>query len=81
MNNGFFKGFKEGFREFGNVIINIINFVLLFFVYFIGVGLTSIIAKITGKHFLKLKSKNNVDSYWCRENIPKNEKGEFYRQF
>ena len=45
----FVKGLKEGFHDFGNGITNIVNFILLSIVYFIGVALTSIIAKIIGK--------------------------------
>ena len=76
----FFIGFKHGFQEFGHIITNIVNFILLFIVYFIGVGLTSMIAKISGKHFLKLK-KENRKSNWRIKKIGKQPIEEYYRQF
>ena len=51
----FFRGFKRGLRNFGYNIALIINSILLSLVYLVGVGLTSIIAKIFGKHFLDMK--------------------------
>ena len=48
----FLIGFKKGFMKFGIKVSNIINFVLLFVVYFIGVGLTAVFAKATGKKFV-----------------------------
>ncbi len=76
----FFIGLKEGFKQFGNFITNITNFILLFFVYFIGVGLTSIVAKISKKHFLDLK-KENKESYWKELNLTTQPKENYYRQF
>ena len=58
----FFKGFQKGIKKFSDNISTIINFLLLSIVYLIGVGLTSITAKIFGKHFLDTKKKK--DSYW-----------------
>ena len=50
----FLSGFKEGMRQFGQTISIIINSGLLLIVYFIGIGFTSIIAKLFHKHFLDL---------------------------
>jgi len=48
------------FRMIGKIFSMIINFILLSIVYFIGIGLTSIIAKsIFKKHFLDIKGSNN----------------------
>jgi hypothetical protein len=74
----FFKGFKESFKEFGESIAGIINVVLLSIVYFIGVGITSIIAKVSGKHFLDMKTKK---SYWSDLDQKEKSIEEFYRQF
>ena len=49
--NLFVKGFKLGFKNFGHNVTKIVNFILLVPVYFIGVGLTSIIAKLSKKKF------------------------------
>ena len=76
----FFSGIKEGFKNFGNLVTNIINSILLFFVYIIGVGLTSIVAKISRKGFLDIKKKK-VDSYWNNLNLKKKPIEKYYRQF
>lgn len=75
----FFKGFAKGFKDFGNSITNIINFVLLFIVYFVGVGITSLVATIAGKHFLETKKKK--DTYWVKLDLGKKKFEEYYRQF
>jgi len=56
----FYRGFKRGMRIFGENIALIINTFLLTIVYLIGVGLTSILAKITGKHFLDTKLSKKI---------------------
>ncbi len=75
----FFNGFQKGMKSFSDNITSIINFLLLSIVYFIGVGLTSITAKIFGKHFLDTKKKK--DSYWINLNLKKKSIEEYYRQF
>lgn len=77
----FFKGFKEGFHDFTNIIISIVNFVLLFIVYFVGVGITAVFAKAAGKKFLNLKSKKSKQSYWVHKKIGNEPEEEHYRQF
>ncbi|MBD3155411.1 MAG: hypothetical protein GF368_02025 [Candidatus Aenigmarchaeota archaeon] len=64
----FLKGFGKGFKKFGEGVSNVVNFVLLTFVYFIGIGITSLFAKIFGKKFLDMKEGEK--SYW------KNKEGE-----
>jgi len=73
------KDIKEGYKMFGDDIASIVNFILLTFVYFLGVGITSIVAKISRKHFLELKTERN--SYWSELNLSKRTKEEYYRQF
>jgi len=77
----FFKGFKKGFKDFGMNIANIINSLLLLIVYIIGVGLTSIVAKLVGKHFLEDKKPSNKKSYWKELGLKKKPTEEYYRQF
>ena len=77
----FLKGFKKGMHDFGQNIAVIINSVLLFFVYIIGVGLTSLFAKIFGKHFLQTKRSKNEETYWSDLNLKKKPIEEYYRQF
>jgi len=76
----FFRGFKKGMGNFGYNISLIINTILLTFVYLIGVGLTSIFAKIFGKHFLEEKSPKK-ESYWSDLKLKKKPIEEYYRQF
>jgi hypothetical protein len=75
----FFSGFKEGAQECGMNITIIINTVLLFIVYVFGVGITSIIAKISRKHFMD--TKLDKKSYWTQFNLSKKPLKEYYRQF
>ena len=75
----FFKGFQKGIKNFSDNISTIINFLLLSIVYFTGVGLTSITAKIFCKHFLNTKKKE--DSYWHNLDLKKKQIEEYYRQF
>lgn len=75
----FLIGVKNGFQEFGNMITNIINFILLFVVYVVAIGLTAIVAKIARKKFLNLKKSKK--SYWIHKKIGKRPIEEYYRQF
>lgn len=79
MIKNFFEDLKEGNKTFGEDVASVINFILLTFVYFFGVGITSIIAKIFGKHFLEYKTNKNT--YWSELNLSKRKKEEYYRQF
>ena len=76
----FFKGLKKGMGNFGYNIALIINTILLSFVYVVGVGFTSTIAKIFRKHFLETKLSNK-GSYWSDLNLKKKPIEKYYRQF
>jgi len=75
----FFRGFKKGMASFGQSISLLINTILLAFVYLLGVGFTSIVAKIVGKRFLDTKLKKGT--YWSDLNLKKKPIEEYYRQF
>lgn len=75
----FFKGFVAGFKHFGQGITNIVNFILTLVIYIIGVGLTSIVAKAFGKHFLSLRKTNKKSAWSAKNSHPKPD--DFYRQF
>jgi len=77
----FFKEFKEGQKSFGDSIAALVNAILLSLVYFIGVGGTSIIAKIFGKHFLDMKINTQSQTYWRDLNLDKERLEEAYKQF
>ena len=75
----FFKGFKKGMKNFGYNLALIVNTLLLTFVYVVGVGITSITAKIFRKHFLEMKLSKN-GTYWSDLNLRKKKMEEYYRQ-
>lgn len=75
----FFSGFRKGMHTFGENIGLIINSILLLLVYFTGVGITSIAAKLSGKHFLDMQPKE--DTYWSELNLKKKPVESYYRQF
>jgi len=77
----FIEGFKEGQKRFGEPLGVIINSIILSVVYFIGVGITSVIAKIANKHFLELNKETNVKTYWEELNLTKRPMEEYYKQF
>jgi len=76
----FFKEFREGLKDFGENISIIVNTILLSLIYLIGVGLTSMIAKIVKKKFLHIKEPKK-ESYWTDLNLKKNKREEYYKQF
>lgn len=77
----YLKGFKKGFLEFGKNISTITNTLILLIVYIFGVGLTSVIAKLSGKKFLDLKLNSRQTSYWTELNLKNEPKEQYYRQF
>ena len=78
--NQFFKGFKKGMGNFGKDISAIINTALLSVAYLFGIGLVSMFAKFTGKHFLE-KKISEKSTYWSDLNLTKKSIKEHYRQF
>ena len=74
----FFKGIKDGFNTIPKFISNIVNFILLSIVYFLGIGPVSIISKISGKHYLDLKKSGST---WVDRSKEKKSKEDIYRQF
>lgn len=77
----FLRGFKDGMHQFGQTISIIINSGLLLIVYFIGIGFTSIIAKMSRKHFLDTDISKNEKSYWTDLNLKKKSIKEYHKQF
>lgn len=74
-----FNEFMKGSKMFGELISAIINLFLLSFVYFVGIGLTSIFAIILGKKFID--DKTSKESYWEELNLTTRPFKEYYRQF
>lgn len=77
----FLVSLRERFLRFSCFVNKITNCILLSVVYFFGVGLTSIIAKIFRKDFLKIKKSKNTKTYWISLDLKKKPIEEYYRQF
>lgn len=75
------KDIQEGQKKFGEDIAMVVNTLMLSVVYFFGVGLTSIAAKLFKKRFLNLKKDDNAITYWKDINLSKKNMEEYYRQF
>lgn len=77
----FFIGFKKGMRDFGRILTSIVNTILLLIVYCTGIGITSIVAKIFGKHFLETKTSKKKETYWSNLDLKTRPIEDYYRQF
>lgn len=77
----FFRGFRSGVEGFGSSISTLVNSILLFAVYLIGVGATSVFAKIVGKTFLDAETPGERETYWSEPSPSKKPIEEYYRQF
>jgi len=77
----FLIGVKDGAQDFGHTVTLCVNWILLFFVYFLGVGLTSLAAKISKKHFLETELSKEKQTYWTDLNLTKKTIRDYYRQF
>lgn len=75
----YLESFFKGFKEFGLAFSTLANSLLLFVVYILGVGLTSLVARLFGKHFLNMKPSKK--SYWEDYNLSNGTIEEYYRQF
>jgi hypothetical protein len=76
-----FSEIKKGFEIYGKTIATVINSILLTLVYILGIGITSILAKITGKNFLEIEVNRTQKTYWSKLNLGKEELSSYYRQF
>lgn len=77
----FFGGLSHGMKDFGHTLSTLINSVLLLLVYLIGVGITSLTAKLSKKHFLEKKPSKEAKTYWSDLSLKKKPLEEYYRQF
>lgn len=71
---------KSGFERIGKTISNIVNFILLSIIYFIGIGPVAVISKLMGKHFLEPK-KDSRKSNWHEHKVEKQPLDKYYRTF
>ena len=65
------KEFKSGFHAFGQSVNTVVSFIVMVFVYFIGIGATSVFGKIFRKRFLPIKCKNDPihQTFWFDINV------------
>jgi hypothetical protein len=77
----FIRGFKKGFTGFSLNINSVISSILLSVVYILGVGLTSMLARLVGKHFLDVELSKKGETYWSDLNLEKKHIERYYRQF
>lgn len=76
----FFNGFKKGTTVFGEEIIRLVNSLLLTVVYLLGIGITSIVARLARKRFLDTTWKKK-GSYWSDKDTTAKEVKKYERQF
>ena len=60
-------------------IATLVNTVISFFIYIVGIGITSLVAKIIGKRFLNFTKEK--DTYWSELGLGKEGVNSYYRQF
>ncbi|MBI5393526.1 hypothetical protein HZA96_06680 [Candidatus Woesearchaeota archaeon] len=75
------QAIKKGFLAFSHFMQKVVNTILLTIVYFVGVGLTSLISKLFGKHYMELKLDKDAKSYYKECMSTKKVKEEFYRMY
>jgi len=76
----FLDGFAKGFGTIGKTVAEIINFVLLCIIYFVGIGLAYLFTKISGTTLIYL-DKKNTKSYYKTQKIGKENIEEYYKQY
>lgn len=70
-----------GMASFGLNFGAIVNLLILTAVYFLGVGVPSLIAKGLKKHFLETGTRPKRKTYWVKFNQAANGLSDFFRQF
>lgn len=77
----FLIGFRHGNKEFTSSLSTLISVILLSFIYFLGIGLTSILMKITGMDFIAKRPDLNTQSYWKTLDVSSKNINSYYRPF
>lgn len=78
--SGFFSGFKRFLIMISKPINATVNLILLTLVFFVGVAVTSLPAKLFRKNFLDLKLKKK-GSYWIPRKKGSDSLEKYYRMF
>ncbi|MDO8642682.1 MAG: hypothetical protein Q7R76_03795 [Candidatus Woesearchaeota archaeon] len=75
------RGVKKGFSNYGHLLSLPVTILLLVLVYFIGFGITALVARIVGKHFLVQRFPPDTKSFWSDLNLKTQKREQYYRQF
>ncbi|MEK7135448.1 MAG: hypothetical protein AAB780_01955 [Patescibacteria group bacterium] len=75
-----FKGIKRLLSLVGEAFRLIINTLLAGTTYIVGIGPVSIIGKLCGKEFMKMKLEPHTSTYWDKAETSFI-KSDYYRQF
>ena len=78
---GFFKAWRRGLHRFGLALGTVVNTLLLATVYFIAVGITALVARLLGKHWLDTTLKPGAPTYWHSLPLGTKPRQAYYRQF
>lgn len=73
------KAVLRGMKRFGEYVAILVNTILLFITYFLGVGITWLIAKAMRKEVLQ--KKLGAASYWTPLELKTKPKDEYLKQF
>jgi len=77
-----FEPIRKVLEPVGKFMQSIVNFILLAVVYFIPLGLVSIISKkIFGKKFMDISEDKRQKSYWKEKNLGTEEMRRYYRMY
>ena len=79
------KRCKQNLEKLSFIMRSIVNSIILGIVYIVGVGTTSIVARIFGVKFLDNSTKKqkvcNTQTYYKKLNLKKEEKENYLHQF
>jgi len=81
MSREFFAGWLAGFKKVGHSFTTITNAVFLTLAYVIGIGPTSVIARLARKRFLDTTLDSVQQSYWCDHELKTEPIEKYERQF
>ena len=76
----FFGGVGAGMKLFGTCMSTVVNTVLMSIVYFFGVGLSALFARIGRKELLATEV-GKQKTYWQSLRLRKKKTDDYYRQF
>ncbi|HIH24087.1 TPA: hypothetical protein HA251_03575 [Candidatus Woesearchaeota archaeon] len=76
----FLRGMRNGMKLFGDNITIIVNTIVLTIVYFFGIGITALIARLAGKKFIDKSINKRTKTYWKELGLKRRPLDDHYRQ-